>query len=63
MPLTSDMSSERLNSVKASCSAAPFGERRSAAWKHFYAAEAAHMAKNTAKMKLELDAAQHLLAR
>lgn len=49
MHLKSDLSSERLNSVKTSWGAAPFGERRSAAWKHFHAAEAAHIVKNTAK--------------
>ena len=53
---------EKLKSVKARCLNAPFGEKRASAMKHYYAAEAAHSAKNNAKMIKELDAAKHALA-
>lgn len=63
MIFTSEMTLDRLKSIKARCGKAPFGERRAAAWKHFYAAEAAHTANDSTKMKKELDAAHHLLSR
>jgi hypothetical protein len=53
--------SEKMKSVKASCMSAPFGEKRAAAMKHYYSAETAHIAKNDAKMNIELDAAMHAL--
>lgn len=53
--------SEKLKSVKANCMNAPFGEKRAAAMKHYYAAETAYTAKNDVKMNKELDAAKHAL--
>lgn len=54
--------SDKMKSVKSTCMNAPFGEKRAAAMRHYYAAETAHTAKNDAKMNKELDAAKHALA-
>ena len=62
MKLTSKTTEEKMKSVKASCGAAPFGEKRTKAWKHYYAADAAHTAKDEAKTIKELDAATQTLA-
>lgn len=62
MPPATSKSSQKLETIKASCMNAPFGEKRAAALKHYYAAEFAHEASNDAKMNKELDAAKRALA-
>ncbi|MEO3414957.1 hypothetical protein AAFO92_09900 [Roseovarius sp. CAU 1744] len=62
MKLDKDTISERMKSVKASCGGAPFGEKRTQAWRHYNAAEAAHKANDDIKTKHELDAARKALA-
>lgn len=62
MPPATDRTTQKLKTVKDSCNSAPFGEKRASAMKHFYAAEAAHKAKNSIKTNYELDAARHALA-
>ncbi|MBU2941894.1 hypothetical protein Q4525_20040 [Shimia thalassica] len=54
--------SEKMKSVKASCAGAPFGEKRTQAWRHYNAAEAAHQTNDDIKTKYELDAARKALA-
>lgn len=62
MKLATETISERMKSVKASCGGAPFGEKRTQAWRHYNAAETAHKANDNIKTKYELDAAKHALA-
>jgi hypothetical protein len=62
MKIKKDTILERLQSVKASCGGAPFGEKRTQAWRHYNAAEAAHKANDDIKTKYELEAAEHALA-
>ena len=57
MKLNTITTAEKMNSVKASCDEAPFGEKKVAATKHYNAAEAANVAKNDAETNKELDAA------
>ncbi|PHO02155.1 hypothetical protein CSC82_19750 [Rhodobacteraceae bacterium 4F10] len=54
--------SEKMKSDKASCGGAPFGEKRTQAWRHYNAAEAAHKTNDDIKTKYELDAARKALA-
>lgn len=61
MKLATNLTSEKMKSVKAICDKAPFGEKRFAARKHYYAAETAHAAKDDAKTNKELNAAKHAL--
>lgn len=49
MILNSDIALQRLKSVKDCCGKVPIGERRSAAWKHYHAAEVAHTAQDSKK--------------
>ena len=62
MKLNTNTISEKMKSVKASCGGAPVGEKRTQAWRHYNAAEAAHKANDDIKTKYELDAARKALA-
>ncbi|MDO6522944.1 hypothetical protein Q8W37_19105 [Shimia thalassica] len=62
MKLNPNTISEKMKSVKASCGGAPFGEKRTQAWRHYNAAEAAHKANDDIKTKYELEAARKALA-
>jgi hypothetical protein len=55
------MPSPKMKTVKSSCDAAPFGEKKTKAMKHYHTAEAAQTAKDDIKMNRELDLAKHAL--
>ena len=62
MKPATNLTAEKMKSVKASFEKAPFGEKRYMARKHYYAAETAYAAKNVSKTHEELDAAKQALA-
>jgi hypothetical protein len=62
MTLYPKITAAKMEAVKSSCQKAPFGEKRTAALKHYFAAETAYAADDNAKMNMELDAAKRVLA-
>lgn len=62
MKPANNLITERMTAIKASCDKAAFGEKKTAALKHYRAAEAAHKVKDDMKTNRELDAAKHALA-
>ena len=62
MKLNPNTISEKMKSVKVSCAGAPFGDKRTQAWRHYNAAETAHKANDDIKTKYEFDAVRKALA-
>ena len=62
MTLDKNETSEKMRTVKTTCIEAPFGEKRAAAMKHYFDAEASHTAKNASETDKFLEAAIQALA-